>query len=502
MNLIRVSGVLLHPTSLPNRFGIGSLGAEAYSFVEFLIRAKQSVWQILPLGPTNESYSPYDCFSAFAGNPLLISLEKLVEEKLLENADLANPPLFPDNKVDYEKVSQFKMAVLKRSFLIFEQSATQTQRDDFNTFCKSNAHWLDAYALFMALRNAMGFWVTWEEDIRKRQQIAIERWSGTLSQEIMFQKYMQFQFFKQWMRLKKFCNEHGVKIIGDIAHFIAIDSAEVWWNQDKFFLDTDGHPTVVSGVPPDYFSKTGQLWGNPIYRWDEMAKDRYSWWIERLRSSLAMADIVRLDHFRGFEKYWEIPADQTTAIYGRWVAGPGIALFEEIQKILGNIPIIVEDLGIITPEVHALRDRFNFPGMRVLQFAFDSDDKINSNRPYNFQRNCVVYTGTHDNDTTVAWFNENTNAELADEIKKRKQRVLTYLGNKGEEINWDFIHLALASVADIAVIPLQDILGLGNEARMNIPGTIGGNWEWRFTFDMLTDKVTSRLRELNELFNR
>jgi 4-alpha-glucanotransferase len=504
MNFTRASGVLLHPTSLPGRFGMGSLGDEAYRFADFLVGAKQHLWQVLPLGPTSCTNSPYDCFSAFAGNPLLISLENLAEDGLLEPADLEDAPSFPDNRVDHDRVGEFKMTLLRRSFAVFESSAGQKQSADFEAFCERNASWLDAYSLFMALRCSRdgGPWNTWEEDIRRLDPGAVERWRDKLAREETFHKYMQYQFFRQWSEFKRYCNERGLSIIGDIAHFVALDSAEVWWHQDMFRLDVDGTPAVVSGVPPDCFSKTGQLWGNPVYRWEKMAGDRYSWWVERLRAARALADIIRLDHFRGFEQYWEVPAGDTTAMNGRWAPGPGAGLFEELQGSLGHISIIAEDLGTITPEVHALRERFGFPGMRVLQFAFDSDDRLNPHKPHNYSRDCVVYTGTHDNDTTIGWFNGGMNASGAEDMKGRRQRVLKYLGATEREINWAFIRLAFASVADMAVVPLQDVLGLGSEARMNTPGTTLGNWEWRFTSGMLTDAIAGRLADLSEIYDR
>jgi len=504
MSFTRASGVLLHPTSLPGRFGIGSLGAEAYRFADFLVGAKQRLWQVLPLGPTSCGGSPYDCFSAFAGSPLLISLESLAEDGLLDSADLENAPSFPAGRVDHDRVGEFKMALLRRSFAVFENSAGRTQRADFEAFCERNASWLDPYALFMALRCSRddGPWNTWDEDIRRLNPGAVERRRRELAREVTFHKYMQYQFFRQWSELKRYCNERGLSIIGDIAHFVALDSAEVWWHQEMFDLDAGGRPTVVSGVPPDCFSRTGQLWGNPLYRWDEMARDGYSWWVERLRAALALADIVRLDHFRGFERYWEVPAGDTTAMNGRWVLGPGAGLFEEVQRSLGHVPIIAEDLGTITPEVHALRECFGFPGMRVLQFAFDNDDRLNPHKPHNYSRDCVVYTGTHDNDTTIGWFNGGMSAPGTEDMARQRRRVVRYLGAAESEINWAFIRLAFASVADMAVVPLQDVLGLGSEARMNTPGTIWGNWEWRFTSDMLIDAIADRLADLTETYDR
>jgi 4-alpha-glucanotransferase len=357
------------------------------------------------------------------------------------------------------------------------------------------------------LKEAHGLaaWNTWEEDIRRRQPKSLEHWSKKLNHEIYYHKYQQYQFFKQWSELKKYCNEHGIRLIGDMPIFVALDSAEVWSHPEMFYLDDSGKPTVVAGVPPDYFSQTGQLWGNPLYRWDVMAKDGYAWWIERFRATHNLVDIIRLDHFRGFEKYWEVPGTDDTAINGRWVPGPGAKLFEAVQKALGTLPIIAEDLGMITPEVDALREQFGFPGMRVLQFNFGSDPKADDYRPHNYPRNCVVYTGTHDNNTTIGWFrgeDVKDSTQSKEEREREKQFALKYLGTDGHEINWDFIRLALISVADTAIIPMQDVLGLGSEARMNLPGRAEGNWCWRFVPDMLTEEIKARLKKLTALYGR
>jgi 4-alpha-glucanotransferase len=461
---------------------------------------------MLPLGPTGYGNSPYQCLSVFAGNPLLISLERLVEDELLEPADLENAPSFPEHSVDYDAVIEFKMPLLKKSFEVFEKKTASAQRDQFEAFCQRNSSWLETYTLFMGLKKAHGLvpWNMWEEDVKRRQPKALERWSKKLADEIQCHKYQQYQFFKQWSELKKYCRDRGIQLIGDIPIFVALDSATVWAHTEMFYLDASGKPTVVAGVPPDYFSKTGQLWGNPLYRWEVMAKDSYAWWIERFRATGALVDIIRLDHFRGFEKYWEVAGTATTAVNGRWVLGPGAGLFEAIQKALGALPIIAEDLGVITPEVDALRDRFGFPGMRVLQFAFGNDPQAEVYRPHNYPRNCVVYTGTHDNNTTIGWFRDDAGDTVRskEKIEQERKLVLKYLGTDGREINWDLIRLALMSVADMAIIPLQDVLGLGSEARMNLPGTTRGNWRWRFTFDMLTEEIRDRLKELTTLYGR
>jgi 4-alpha-glucanotransferase len=507
MSFLRASGILLHPTSLPGRFGIGDLGKEAYQFADFLASTGQRLWQVLPLGPTGYGNSPYQCLSVFAGNPLLISLEKLVEDTFLEPAELDNAPSFSEDRVDYDSVIEFKMPLLKKSFETFQKKATPSERERFEVFCQQNTAWLETYSLFTALKEAHGLaaWNSWEEDIRRRQPESLEHWSKKLAHEIHCHKYQQYQFFKQWSEVKRYCNERGIRLIGDMPIFVDLDSAEVWSHPEMFYLDDSGRPTVVAGVPPDYFSKTGQLWGNPLYRWDVMAEDGYAWWIERFRTTRVLVDIIRLDHFRGFEKYWEVPGTDTTAINGRWVPGPGAKLFEAVQKALGTLHIIAEDLGMITPEVEALREQLGFPGMRVLQFNFGSDPKSDHYRPHNYPRNCVVYTGTHDNNTTIGWFrgeDVKDSTQSKEEREKETQLALKYMGTDGHEINWDFIRLALMSVADTAIIPMQDILGLGSEARMNIPGTTEGNWCWRFIPDMLTEEIKHRLKELTALYGR
>ena len=507
MTFPRASGVLLHPTSLPGRFGIGDLGGWAYQFADFLASTGQRLWQFLYLGPTGYGNSPYQSFSAFAGNPLLISPEKLATDEFLDPADLANSPFFPEDRVDYGAVIEFKMPLLRKSFELFEGKAARDKRKEFQVFCRQNASWLETYSHFMALKEAHGLvaWNTWEEDIRTRQPRSMERWGKKLDHEVLYHKYQQYQFFRQWLQLREYCNDRGIRLIGDMPLFVALDSADVWSYPEMFCLDDCGKPIVVAGVPPDYFSKTGQLWGNPIYRWDVMARDGYAWWIERFRATRNLVDIIRLDHFRGFEKYWEIPASDTTALNGRWVPGPGARLFEAAQKTLGRLPIIAEDLGLITPEVETLREQFGFPGMRVLQFAFGNDPKAEDYRPDKYPRDCVVYTGTHDNNTTIGWFRAEdikNSTRTREERQREKQLALSFLGTDGHEINWDFIHLALMSAADTAIIPMQDILGLGSEARMNLPGRTQGNWSWRFVPEMLTEDITTRLKRLTALSGR
>jgi len=507
MSFPRASGILLHPTSLPGRFGIGDLGGEAYRFADMLAAMQQRLWQILPLGPTGYGNSPYQCLSVFAGNPLLISPEKLAEEGFLEGSDLHNAPSFPDHSVDYDAIIRFKLPLLKKSFDRFLGEAGSAQHEEFDAFCQQNAQWLEDFSLFMALKEHRGLsaWNTWEEEVRTRQPEALESWREKLDHGIRCHKYKQFQFFRQWRELKDYCNRVGIKLIGDMPIFVALDSAEVWSRPDLFHLDECGMPTVVAGVPPDYFSETGQLWGNPVYRWDVMARDGYTWWIDRFRALHALVDIVRVDHFRGFESYWEVPGTATTAMNGRWVPGPGAELFRAVQQAPGDLPLIAEDLGMITPEVDALRDELGLPGMRVLQFAFGSDAKADEYKPHNYPRNCVVYTGTHDNNTTVGWFRDTgtqDTTQTAEEKKGERDLALKYLGSNGQQIHRDFIRVALMSVADTAVFPMQDVLGLGSEARMNLPGTARANWRWRFTFDMLTGETRDMLRDLTIIYGR
>lgn len=496
MELERASGVLLHPTSLPGKYGIGDLGEAAYDFIKFLKDCSQHLWQIMPLGPTGYGDSPYACFSAFAGNPLLISLEKLRDEGLLSPGDLENAPSFSTDKVEYGPLIKFRFQLLKRSFENFIQSADTAWKNQFDQFCSENRFWLEDYALFMALKETHRgqSWDNWGWELATRQSDVLKRWQQRLEEPVLSHKYYQYQFFKQWAALKQVANQNGIKIIGDIPIFVAYDSADVWSNPNLFYLDKNGKPTVVAGVPPDYFSETGQLWGNPLYRWDVNAETGYAWWIDRIQACLKIVDILRIDHFRGFESYWEVAASENTAINGRWVKGPGTGLFKAVEVKLGKLPIIAEDLGVITPEVDALRDSLEFPGMRVLQFAF-STDASNRDLPHNYPRNCVVYTGTHDNDTAIGWFNGSS-------TENERQRALQYMGTSGDQFNWELIRLAMSSVANTAIIPLQDLMGLGTDARMNFPSTLGRNWTWRYRPEMLTDEIKNRLREFTELYGR
>jgi len=506
MTFRRASGILLHPTSLPGRFGIGDLGPAAYRFADFLIESGQSLWQVLPLGPTGYGDSPYACYSAFAGNTLLISPERLAEDGLLNQSELDEVESVPDEKVDFGRAHEIKDHLLKKVFARYQQTTTTGFRSEFDAFTERNASWLNDYALFRALKTEQGgkAWHEWDGSLVRRETTALERAKTKLHDQIEAHKFAQFLFFKQWFELKAYCNERGVDVIGDVPIFVAHDSADVWTNPEQFKLDGEGVPTVVAGVPPDYFSATGQFWGNPLYNWETMLADGFRWWIERVRAILQIVDIARIDHFRGFAACWEIPAGDTTAERGRWVEVPGRKLFNAIRNELGELPIIAEDLGVITPDVEKLRDSLGFPGMRILQFAFSSDT-TNIDLPHNYHRNMVVYTGTHDNDTTVGWFNSVAGAastRSAEQISAERNYCLKYLHTDGDEIHWDFIRAVLASVADTALIPLQDLLGLGTEARMNLPNSTSGNWVWRFRDGALTSEHAERLRLLTETYGR
>lgn len=494
MSFPRSSGILLHPTSLPSRYGIGDLGDEAFKWVDFLASANQKLWQILPLGPTGFGDSPYQCFSAFAGNPYLISPDKLLADGLLSRSDLESVPNFPNDNVDYGPVIEYKLSLLDTVYVNYKR--TKILRDEFESFKQKNSAWLDDFALFMALKESHGgaVWSTWEDELVSRQPQALQAAREKYADAVESQELRQFLFFRQWESIKSHAHRHGIKIIGDIPIFVAYDSADVWAHPELFFLDEHGKPTVVAGVPPDYFSATGQLWGNPLYRWDVLKKNNYAWWIERFRATLAVVDIVRLDHFRGFEAYWEIPFGMPTAEVGKWVKGPGADFFNGLKSSLGDLPIIAEDLGVVTKEMTALRDQFNLPGMKVLQFAFSSDGS-DLFLPHNFTHNCVVYSGTHDNDTTRGWY-ESSSTERERDFARR------YLGRDGADIAWDLIRLAFSSVADMAVAPLQDILNLGTQARMNLPGRASGNWGWRFAWNQINDGMRERLKEMAMLYGR
>ena len=490
----RAAGILLHPTSLPGPHGIGDLGDAAYEWLDFLEAGKQTLWQILPLGPPGFGESPYAARSAFAGNLLLISLDRLVETGLLTAADLAGAPRGIPDRVDFAAVSAFKEPFLRRAFERFRAGEGEASAE-FQAFRERAGYWLEDYCLFAAVREAQAGapWNEWPEPLIRREPSALDAARRENADEIAFRRFVQLQFWRQWGELKRAAAERGIRIVGDIPIFVAHDSADVWAHQQIFRLDDHGNATVVAGVPPDFFSATGQRWGNPLYRWDKLAQIGYRWWVERFRAVLETVDIVRIDHFRGFEAYWEVPAEEETAQKGRWVRGPGKGFFDSVAGALGPLPVIVEDLGLITKRVDDLRLALGYPGMRVLQFAF-GDEATNPYLPHNYDWNTVVYTGTHDNDTTEGWF-----AALSD---KEKTRVARYAGLGPERISEKLIRLALGSVARSAIVPLQDVLALGNEARMNIPGMGTGNWNWRATPDQIDPARVRWLGEMTALFGR
>ncbi len=497
MKFNRSAGILLHPTSLPGKYGIGDLGDDAFKFIDLLENSGQMLWQVFPLGPTGYGDSPYQCFSAFAGNPLLISPDKLLEEGLLSEEDVKDIPEHNFHKIDYGQVIWYKTGLLQKAYSNFKAqgNSVEVQCADF---CAANSYWLDDYALFMAVKEHHGgiVWTDWDKDIALRKQGAVERWEEKLRDTVDYQKFLQFIFHSQWNAVRNYAHKKNIQIIGDLPIFIAYDSADLWANKKLFTVDEKGKLELVAGVPPDYFSKTGQLWGNPLYKWKEMEKDDYSWWQARFRKLFDMVDIVRIDHFRGFDAYWEIPGNAKTAIDGRWVKGPGEKLFTVIKEKLGNPAIIAEDLGVITESVVELRDKFEFPGIKIMQFAFGNtgDKKF---LPHNYPNNCVVHTGSHDNDTTRGFFDKEKEAGSDIFI-----HVCEYLGSDGNKLTEDLIKAAFASVADTCVIPMQDILNLGSEARMNFPGKPAGNWTWRFTWNQIPGNLPEHLDSLALLFER
>lgn len=493
MKFERASGILLHPTSLPGPYGIGDLGPAAYRWLDWLAGSGCKLWQVLPLGPTGYGDSPYQCFSAFAGNPYLISPDLLLEQGLLTRDDLSDTPAWDDWRVDFGLLYQWKPVLLEKAFSRFSSDPSPV-RAEFDSFRAENASWLDDYALFMATKESHGggSWEGWPVALRRRETAALAEARTSLAVPILRFSFYQFLFFREWYALKAYANDHGIKIIGDLPLFMAYDSSDVWAHPDLFYLDEAGQPTVVAGVPPDYFSPTGQLWGNPLYRWEVHKGKDYGWWLERIRATLKLVDIIRIDHFRGFAGYWEIPVGNPTAEAGRWAPGPGADFFNVVQKSLGSLPILAEDLGMITPDVVALREQFGLPGMKVLQFAFTSPD--NPFLPHCYAQDCVVYTGTHDNDTTRGWY------ESAPE--KEKDFACRYLHTDGSIIAMDLIRAAWDSVAVFALAPLQDFLDFGSEARMNFPSRLGGNWAWRLAEDSLSSELQERIKELNWLYQR
>jgi len=498
----RASGILLHPTCLPGPNGIGDIGEQAFRFLEFLSDAGQTLWQVLPLGPTGYGDSPYACFSSFAGNPLLVSLAALAEKRLLPAEELQSAPAFPEGRVDYGAVIRWKTPLLRRAAVRFLQSVQGARRDDFESFREAESWWLSDFCLFMAIKRVFkGAWnPSWDRDIALREPSSMDRYRRELSGDIAVEEVIQFFFFSQWDALRRAAAQRGIRIIGDLPIFVAPDSADVWAHRDLFLLDANGSPTAVSGVPPDYFAATGQLWGNPLYDWDALASHGFDFWVQRIRAARRMFDLVRIDHFRGFEACWSVPAGEATAERGSWVPVPGRELFRAIEAALGPVPIIAEDLGVITPEVTALRESLGFPGMRILQFAFDSRESgalgpENRFLPHNHTRESVVYTGTHDNDTTRGWYAGRSESERA--------QLDSYAPPTEREVEWRLIRMALSSVCKYAVVPLQDVLGLGTEARMNTPGTSSGkNWTWRMQEKHFDQAAAERLRSLSLLYGR
>jgi 4-alpha-glucanotransferase len=495
MSFPRATGILLHPTSLPSRGGIGDFGPAAYEFLDFLAAARQGLWQVLPLGPPANGDSPYSSTSAFAGNPLLISLERLAERGWIESSRLSKTPK-KVGLVDYDAVRRYKLPLLAKAAKNFLQSAPPEARGRFERFCADNAWWLEDFVLFDALRELYSgqAWNQWPAELARRDSGALDKARSELAEEMASRRAMQFAFYEQWHALRLYCAQRSIRVVGDVAIFVDYDSADVWAHRDLYHLKDDLTPAVVSGVPPDAFSATGQRWGNPLYNWDAARASGYEWWIQRLRWATQTCDYIRLDHFRGFEQFWEIPASEPTAVHGRWVDGPKDELFNKLREALGGLPFFAEDLGYITPEVHALRERHQIPGLAVLQFGF-GDPGAHMYLPHRVTADRVIYTGTHDNDTTVGWWNSSLT-----EYERRSAEA--YVGPCPDGINWGLIRLALGSVASLSVVPLQDVFGLGSEARMNTPSVHGGNFRWRYRAGLLTPELVQRLANLTEVTDR
>jgi 4-alpha-glucanotransferase len=504
----RASGVLLHPTSLPGPYGIGELGSEAVAFVDFLVSAKQKLWQVLPLGPTGYGDSPYAAFSSFAGNPLLISLERLMQDGLISQVEVhQHRSDFPAEQVDFGAVIEWKIPLLRKAAIAFRARSDRQRLQAYHRFCEAQAYWLDDYALYMSIKArfderaqregvANSVWCEyWDRDIARREPQAMVAWRDRCQSDMEIYKTWQFFFFEQWTSLRRYANDRGIRIIGDLPIYVALDSADVWSQPAGFRLDRDGRPILVAGVPPDYFSETGQRWGNPVYDWKQMQEDNFGWWIQRFRGTQSLVDVIRVDHFRGFEAGWSIPVAEPTAVHGEWVKAPGMDLFREVRVQLGDVPILAEDLGLITPEVEYLRDQNQLPGMRVLQFAFDAGHGPDNHfLPHNYVPHSVVYTGTHDNDTTLGWYRTRSEAQ--------RRFLADYLGYEPRDVVWDLIRLAMGSVSAWAIFPMQDLLGLGAEARMNRPSAAHGNWSWRMPPQPALAAVRDRLVHLVDLFDR
>jgi 4-alpha-glucanotransferase len=495
----RRSGILLHITSLPSPYGIGDLGPEAYRFADFLRQTRQSCWQVLPLNPTSPVYgnSPYSSISAFAGNTLLISPDRLLEEGLLSREDLEPIPPFPEARCDFSEVIRYKHKLLERAYQRFSEQGEG--RESFEAFCSENASWLEAFALFVVLKERLGgkVWNEWPEELRDRNLDSLKTVREECRPQLERERFRQYLFFKQWNSLKAYCQEKGVNLFGDLAIYVSPDSSDVWANPGLFKLDSEKRPAFVSGVPPDYFSETGQLWGNPVYRWSVLKESGYRWWVERIAHNLKLFDALRIDHFRGLIAYWEVPAGEKTAINGRWVKVPVKDFLDTLNKHFPRLPIVAEDLGIITPDVREVMDHFELPGMKVLVFAFGEDHPMHPYLPHTHEKNSLVYTGTHDNNTVRGWFEEDASPE-------DKRRLFRYVGREisSEEIHWTLIRMAMMSVARWVIFPMQDVLGLGGEARMNRPSIAHGNWEWRILPGQMTPGVSERLREMTVTYGR
>ena len=525
MKMERKSGILLHPTSFAGTSGIGTIGKPAYDFIDWLSEAGQSLWQILPLGPTGYGDSPYASFSTFAGNPLLIDFELLVEKKYAQKSDTLPPEYIKKNgNVDFGSVVWWKTAALQKCAEYFLNNASKEDKNEYLAFCKQKKSWLDEFATFMSIKSfydkkaseekpSSSIWYDyWPKELAKHDETAVKKWQSEHPSEIEIYKVIQFFFNAQWTDLKKYANENGISIIGDIPIFVAIDSADVWSNQKYFQLNEDGRPNCVAGVPPDYFSANGQLWGNPLYDWDAMKENHYEWWVSRIKRIFELTDVLRIDHFRGFEAYWSVPFGESTAINGKWIKGPGMDLFKTIKKKLGDLPIIAEDLGVITDEVRQLRDETGFPGMKVLQFAFSAEEAkehgmVNAFLPHQYETSeCVVYTGTHDNDTLQGWLENSSDEQILLvaqyifgkklDVQKAKDVV------KSGKLRKEMVKTVFASNAKFAVVPMQDIIGCGNEARMNMPSTTGANWTWRMSKSELKEKDAQELNFLSILYGR
>lgn len=491
---VRSAGILLHPTSLPSRGGTGDLGPEAYAFADFLARSRIGLWQVLPLSPPGLGNSPYSATSAFAANPLLISLERLADHGWIDQRLLEGLP-GSSGRIHFDEVKAAKMPLLQRAAQNFLERG-DGDRERFEAFKRDNAWWLEDFVLFDVIRqvHAGATWSSWPKELARREAEGLRKFGVEYQRELEVERAIQFAFFEQWQALRAYCERRAVRIMGDVAIFVNYDSADVWRNPELFYLDDKMLPTVVAGVPPDAFSKTGQRWGNPLYRWDVCKARGYDWWVKRMSWALKTCDLVRLDHFRGFESYWEIPAAEPTAVHGRWAPGPADDLFETLRARLGDLPFIAEDLGMITEAVNALRKRLGVPGMKVMQFGF-GDAGSHIYLPQNFETDCVVYTGTHDNDTTAGWWEHSATAE-------ERQHAATYLGQPQDGMHWAFIRAAFSSVAKLTIVPLQDVLGLGSEARMNTPSRSNGNWCWRFAAGALTAELTKKLAALSDVSDR